>query len=72
MDLVGPLSALVVAVVAWGVSVEKRLTGHAQLRRDVRRIDRRTMKILIATDPAAAAREISGEQHDEDERETEV
>lgn len=72
MDLIALYQGIAVAAVAWAVSVEKRLTGHAQLRRDVRRIDRRTMKILIATDPAAAAREISGEQHDEDERETEV
>lgn len=65
----GIVGAVAIFCVGWIISVERRIAGLKALRRDVRRIDRRTMAVLLATDPAAARHELQHEQELDDEAE---
>lgn len=65
----GIVGAVAIFCVGWIISVERRIAGLRSLRRDVRRIDRRTMAVLLATDPAAARHELQHEQELDDAEE---
>lgn len=65
----GGTAAVTIFVVGWIVSVERRIAGLKTLKRDVRRVDRRTMAILLATNPAAAQHELEHQQELDDESE---
>lgn len=63
------IAAVGVFALGWILSVERRIAGLKSLRRDVRRVDRRTMVILLTINPAAARHEIDHEQEIDDEAE---